>query len=157
MCIEELKTNLEKLALQKSVRFCYTCYKDAPANFCETCHSDDLMLRSCGDGGFEWGTAHVIDELIEEHLEPIDGEEHFEEAMRDCYRDEVKVGWLTLNPIDVIKNSRPTDWRIALNEYIDSLEEDGQVVSFGTSCRYYWTHDVKQFVEANLKEEIGAA
>ena len=89
------------------------------------------MRRS--EGGVEFGTAHVIDELVEEHIKPIDGEEHFEEAMQDCYSDEVKVGWLTLNPVDVIKNSHPTDWRLALNDYFDSLEQDEQVISLGTS------------------------
>ena len=153
MCIEELKANLEKIALRKSTPYCHLCQADAPTGFCRFCHTNKLMRRY--DGSVEWGTGHVIDELIEEHLEPIDCEEHFEESMQDCYDDEVKVGWLNLNPVDVIKNSHTTDCRMALNEYFDDLEEKGQVVSFGRSCRYYWTHEVTQFVKTNLDEETG--
>ena len=154
MCIEELKTNLEKIALQKSTPYCYLCQADAPTNVCRFCHSDDLARRS--EGGVEFGIDHVVKELIEEHLAPIDCEGYFEASMQDCYSDEVKVGWLTLNTIDVIRTMDSVSWNLAKWEYFDSLEEDGQVISFDNGFSYYWTHEVEQFVEANLEEE-GAA
>ena len=155
MCIEELKNNLEKIAFQKSTPYCCLCQADAPSGVCESCHSDDLMKRT--DNGVDWGTDWVISDLVEEHLSPIDGEEYFEASMKDCYSDEVKIGWLTLNPIDVIKTYDPTSWQIALNEYIDNLEEDGRVVTLGTASRYYWTDGVRKFIDENLEAAAGAS
>ena len=73
--------------------------------------------------GVEFGTFWVIQELLQKHLTTIDCEGCFEASMQDCYNDDVKVGWLTLNPIDVIKTMDSVSWDIAKWEYFDSLEE----------------------------------
>lgn len=46
MNIEEIKKQLEELAIKKTTAFCYTCYKKAPSGFCNLCFSDDLMCSS---------------------------------------------------------------------------------------------------------------
>lgn len=50
----EIKTELEKIAYQKSNPFCYHCYSSAPTGRCTTCLSDDLM-REVKGVGVEYG------------------------------------------------------------------------------------------------------
>ena len=155
MCKEEIKTNLEKIALQKTRPFCYSCYKEAlPSGVCDSCGSDDLMRELPGHG-VEYGIDWVIEELVKENLKAVNCEVAFEDLMNDCYSDEVKVGWLTLDSVDILKTMAPVDWDLAQREYFDSLEEDGEVISFDNGSSYYWAHDLTQFVEENL--EPGAA
>ena len=71
-------------------------------------------------------------------------------------RAEVQVGWITLNPVEVMKTQDPIAWDLAESEYTDSLEQDEQIISFDNGSSYYWTHDIEQFVEDNL-EEAGVA
>ena len=151
MCKEELQTKLEKIALNKTIPFCYQCYKDAPSGICEFCHSDDLMRHLPGSG-VEYGTDRVIREILQESLEAIDCEKVFEETMDDCYGTEVQIGWMTLNPVEVMKTQDPIAWDLAESEHTDSLEQDEQIISFDNGSTYYWTHDIEQFVEDNLIE-----
>ena len=109
MCKEELQTKLEKIALNKTTPFCYQCYKDAPSGVCEFCHSDDLMRHLPGSG-VEYGTDWVIREILQESLKAIDCKQAFEEAMNDCYGTEVQIGWITLNPVEVMKTQDPIAW-----------------------------------------------
>ena len=150
MCIEEIKKSLEKIAFQKTTAYCYTCQKDAPSGFCDFCHSDDLMRRS--QNGVEFGVDWVIQELLKEHLNPIDCDEVFESSVSENYGS-VKVAWIHFDPSSVIKTMDPISWRIAQHEHFDSLEADEQIVSFDNGSSYYWTDDVARFVEENLGEE----
>jgi len=151
MLDKELKENLEKIAYKKSTKFCYSCYHDAPEGRCKTCGTDDLMLRS--KGGLEYGTEHVILELIEENLTSINLEEEFESMIRECYPETVTVLWMELDSVTVAKESDPTSWRIAVNEYADQEESEGNIVSFDNGSTYYRTSEVEEYALENLPEE----
>ncbi len=80
--------------------------------------------RSYGylDGvGAEWGTDWVIKHILQEELTSVDIDETFEESVRQCYPEEVTVGWITVDTVEVLKSQDPTSWRIARDEYIDEL------------------------------------
>ena len=146
MDLTEINTKLESIAYNKSLPFCYCCYKEAPTGICKTCHSDDLM-RLLPDFGCEFGTDWVIKELIQENISEIDSEEQFEQMIDDCYGETVKVGFLELTTTTVMKDQDPIAWDIAKGEHMDGLIEDEQVLTFDNGANYYWTHDVENYIE----------
>lgn len=148
---KELDIRLERLAFNKTIPFCYSCYKDAPKGKCNVCHSDDLMRHLPGVG-VEYGTDWIINKILEENLETPCFEELFEQSVDDCYGEEVQIGWLNLNPAQVIKNQDPISWDIAKSEYIDSLVEDEQLVTFDNGGSYYWVYEVEGFLDENESE-----
>ena len=87
--------------------------------------------------GVEYGTEWVIEEILREHLQPVNQEEAFESMIEDCYSMETKVGWLDLNTADVLKTMDEVAWDIAKGEYISSLEEDEEVMSFDNGSTYF--------------------
>lgn len=150
--MKEIKDRLVDLALKFTTPFCYQCYVKAPANVCPECHSDDLM-RHLSCVGVEYGTEWVIEHLLKENLEPVDIKEHFKEHIRACYPEEVKVAWLTLDVVDVLKTYDETAWDIAESDYLDGLEEDGEVFTFDNGLTHYWTHDLERFLEESAVDE----
>ena len=44
------------------------------------------------------------------------------------------------------------DWELAQGEYISSLEEDEELMSFDNGSTYYWTLDIEGLLEKKLKE-----
>ena len=54
----EIQKQLTELALKQSKPFCYSCYKEAPSDRCNTCGSDDLM-RLMPEVGCEYGLCRV--------------------------------------------------------------------------------------------------
>ena len=150
MNTQDLKTQLEKYAYQISTPFCYGCYKDAPTGKCCNCGSDDLMLK-LENSGVEYGTSWIIEEILSENIDIIDQDEIFEQMIYDCYGDEIQVGFMTLDTVTVMKESDPTYWRIAKQEYIDSLLEDEQVFTPDNGNNYYWTYEIESFLNRNLE------
>ena len=69
---------LEEAAYKITDNFCYSCYKVIEGDRCPTCGSDDFMRHLSGVG-VEYGTEWIIDHIIETKLQPVDGEEMFEE------------------------------------------------------------------------------
>jgi hypothetical protein len=55
----------------------------------------------------------------------IDQIDQYDEFLDEIY-DEICVGGLTFSPSDVIFNCDPLAYRIGLDEYADSLEEDDE-------------------------------
>lgn len=110
-------------------------------------------MRLLPEFGCEYGTCWVIDTLINENLEPLDTEEVFAEKLRDCYPENTQVGFLTLDTVSVMKDQDPIAFNIAQSEYIDSLHQDGQVVTFDNGGNYYWLHDLEQYIEENISED----
>ena len=53
--------------------------------------SDDLK-RLVEGSGCERGTEWVIEEILKEHLEPVNKEKAFEKIIEDCYPTDTKVG-----------------------------------------------------------------
>lgn len=141
----EIQEKLEQLAFDRTTPFCYGCYIKAPKSVCPHCHSDDLM-RHLEGVGVEWGTSWVIKHILETELTPVDSDEIFEESVRQCYPEEVTVGWITVDTIETLKSQDPTSWRIARDEYIDSLEQDEELVSFDGGSNYYWIRDIEDIL-----------
>lgn len=69
-----LQDKLEKLAMSRTIPFCYSCYCRAPTGRCEKCHSDDLC-RELPGCGMDWGVDWAIQEILEGELEAIDTDE----------------------------------------------------------------------------------
>ncbi len=142
----EIQEKLEQLAFDRTTPFCYGCYVKAPKGVCPHCHSDDLM-RHLEGVGVEWGTDWVIKHILQEELSAIDTDEAFEDSIRGCYPEETVVGWLKLDTVEILKSQDPISWRIAKDEYIDSLEQDEEIISFDGGANYYWKHDLESLVE----------
>ena len=142
----EIQEKLEQLAYERTTPFCYGCYIDAPTGVCPVCHSDDLMRHLAGVG-VEWGTSWVIKHILEDELTAVDADKVFEESMRQCYPEETIVGWMSFDTVDLMKSQDPISWRIARDEYIDSLAEDEEIISFDNGSSYYWVHDLESLVE----------
>lgn len=153
MNFTEIQNKLEKIAYAKSIPFCYGCYQDAVTGKCKSCGSDDLM-RKLPEYGVEYGPEWIVDVLIKENLEPIESEEVFSDMLRECYSETVQVGFLTLDTVTVMKDQDPIAFNMAESEYMDSLLEDEQVVTFDNGSNYYWVHDVEQFLEEHEPEEV---
>lgn len=153
----EMKSRLEKLAWERSIPFCYLCYSKAPSGRCLHCMSDDLM-RITEDNGPEYGIEWVIEDLVKANVESINLDEAFEESISRCYPETVTIGWITYDTVSAIKELDPISWDLAKSEWIDSEEQDEQVVSFDNGCTYYWAHDVESFLDnAEAGVEQGVA
>ena len=150
MCTENIKNELQKIAYQKTIPFCYSCYKEAPTGKCKSCHSDDLM-RLLPEYGCEYGTEWVVENLLEENLETVDITESFEQMIEDCYGETTKVGFLDLLTVEVMKDQDPIAWDIAKSEYMNGLAQDEQVITFDNGSNYYWLHDLETYIEENLE------
>ena len=148
---EIIYKKLTALAFQESKPFCYGCYRVVKASHCSKCGSDDFM-RLLEGVGCEYGTDWVIEEILKKHLKPVNKEESFEDMMEGCYPTETKVAWLEVNTIDILKNMCSCDWELAKDEYISSLEEDEEVMSFDNGSTHYWTHDIENLIEEKLIE-----
>lgn len=142
----EIQQKLEQLAYERTTPFCYGCYIQAPKGVCPQCHSDDLM-RHLDGVGVEWGNEWVIKHILQEELTSVDLDEAFEESVRQCYPEEVTVGWITVDTVEVLKSQDPTSWRIARDEYIDSLEQEEEIISFDSGTNYYWMHELESLLE----------
>ena len=102
--------------------------------------------------GVEYGTEWVIEEILREHLKPVNQEEVFETMIEDCYSADTKVAWLEVNTIDILKEMCPCDWRLACDEYIYNLEQDEEVMSFDNGSTYFWTYDIENLIEEKLNK-----
>ena len=116
----EIQEQLNQLALKRSIPFCYSCYKEAPTSRCESCGSDDNMRLLRGIG-CEYGTDWIIVSILATELTPVNVEEAFEDSVRECYSEQVTVGWMTLDTVSVMKEMDPIAWRCACSEW-DSQE-----------------------------------
>ena len=153
MYLNEINTKLESIAYNKSLPFCYSCYKVARTGTCKSCHSDDLM-RLLPDSGCEYGVDWIVKELIEENLEFVDSDEIFEQMIEECYEETTQVGFMKLSTVQVMKDQDPICWDIAKGEYIDGLVEDEQLVTFDNGSSYYWIHDIESYIDENLELEV---
>ena len=130
---ETITKQLTALAFQETKPFCYGCYEAVKTSHCSKCGSDDFM-RLFEGVGCEHGTEWVIEEILREHLKSVNQEETFEDMIEGCYPEETKVGWLELNTIDILKTMDEVSWDTAKSEYISSLEEDEEIMSFACIC-----------------------
>ena len=134
---------LEEAAMKITDNFCYTCYKVVEDEFCPTCHSDDFMRHFEGVG-VEYGTEWIIDHLIETRLDPVDGDEMFEELLDECY-PEISIGCCTFSPSQVMKELDPICFNIGVTENLDSLAEDGILYEYNGD--YYQMEDLDAMLD----------
>ena len=134
---------LEEAAYKITDNFCYSCYKVVEGDYCPTCHSDDFMRHFEGVG-VEYGTEWVIDHLIETRLEPVDGEELFEELLDECY-PEVQVGCCRWSAGYLMKELDPVAFRCGVSEELDSLASDGQLYEHNGD--YYRIEDIEELID----------
>ena len=147
---DELTQRLNALALKVSRPFCYSCYEDALSGRCQRCGSDDLMRHLPGVG-CEYGTDWIIPELLHE-LDAVDLNERFEESIRSCYPEEVKIGWIIVDTVSAIKEMDPISWDIAQSEWTAS--EDGEtLVSFDNGSTYFDISKVEEYVSNRESDE----
>jgi RNA polymerase subunit RPABC4/transcription elongation factor Spt4 len=134
---------LEEAAYKITDNFCYACYKVIEDDHCPTCGSDDFMRHLSGVG-VESGTEWIIAHLIETKLDPVDGEEMFEELLDECY-PEISIGCCTFSPSQVLKELDPVCFRIGIQEQLDSQAQDGQL--YEHSGDYYRLEDIEDMID----------
>lgn len=144
--MEDLKLKLEAIAWNKTYPFCYGCYKRVTGSHCDSCGSDDNM-REYPLVGVEYGTDWVIKHLVETNLNPVNTESAFEESIAECYPETVKVGWMELDSISVMKTMDPVWWSMAISEWADNEVADEQLITFDNGSTYYRTSDLEDFIE----------
>lgn len=149
---QEIKDSLKQIAFNQTKPFCYHCYEEAPSGICRKCCSDDLM-RLLPGVGVEYGTDWVIKHLISESLDSVDTGESFEESIRSCYEETVKIGWIEYDVVNAIKELDPVSFEMAESEWIDNEVSDGNLVTFDNGGNYYWLHDIENFVNEVLERE----
>lgn len=134
---------LTELAYKLTDNFCYGCYRVVEGEFCPECHSDDFMRHMDGVG-VEYGTDWVVDEIVKEHLEPVDENELFDEMMDCCYED-ITIGCSSWTASHVLKNLDPIAYNIGTSEYMQDLVEDDQYLEI--DGRYYAVSDIEEMIE----------
>ncbi|MDE0091969.1 MAG: hypothetical protein OXN83_01630 [Oligoflexia bacterium] len=149
---EMIQNQLTKLAFQISQPFCYPCYTEVKGSYCHKFKTDDLMRMT--KSGLDWGIDWVIEELLNKHLEPFHQTESFEQMIEDCYPTETKVGWLTLSTLQILKTMDDVSWEMAKDDYIYSLAEDEEIMSFDNGKTYFATSDIEQLIEEKLNNNI---
>ncbi|MCP4708639.1 MAG: hypothetical protein GY869_08450 [Planctomycetes bacterium] len=101
-------------------------------------------MRHLAGVGVEYGTEWVIEHLIAQHCQPVDGAELFCDMLDECY-PEVTVGCCTFNPSEVMKELDPTAFRIGVGEYLDSLKEDMHLYEVNND--YYQVSDIEEMLD----------
>ena len=81
----------------------------------------------------------------------FDQEESFDEYLESAYDQECSVAWLKVNTLRILKELCECDYRIALNDWISSEEEDGEIVSFDNGSRYHKVSDINNYIDENLE------
>jgi ribosomal protein L40E len=147
----EIESQLVRIAYQQSKPFCMGCYAEVKrqpgqAPRCSGCGSDDLAFLLPGHG-CDWNTDWIVRALVAEHVTPVDIAEAFEESIRECYEDEVTVGWMKLDAVSVMKEMDPVSWRIAESEWVDQQIEDDRLFTVDGGSTYYAANDLETFID----------
>jgi hypothetical protein len=142
----EFFDRLKKIALKKSIPFCYSCYKEAHMGVCPNCGSDDLMRLLPGNS-CEYGTDWIIKAIIEEALSPVDIESEFEECMRSCYPETTQVAWASFDTISILKAMDSIAWELAQSEWTSNEEADGQLISFDNGSTYFQRNEIENYLQ----------
>lgn len=142
---DELMDQLQMLAVNRSIPFCYSCYERAPSGRCPKCGSDDLARELVGEG-VDWGTEWIVPILVHDAVEPIDVQADFEESVRQCYPETTKIGWLEYDTATAIRTLDPLSWGLACSEWIDFEVSAGNLMSLNNGSTYYATDDIERFL-----------
>ncbi len=152
---QEIKDSLEKIAYKHSIPFCYQCYVEVPTGTCSRCLSDDNM-RLIRGVGVDYGTDWVLKHLISENVPSVNITETFEQSIRGCYEETVKIGWIEYDVVSAIKELDPISFELAESEFIDNEVSEGNLVTFDCGNTYIWLHDLESFIkEMSEAKEAG--
>ena len=132
--------------------FYYLCRIKAPTGKCDNCESDDLVRLNESTSSV-YGVNWSIEDMIKEHLKPIDKEKTFENMIKDRYPEHTQIAWLKVHTIDVLKITCPCDWKVACDDYIHTLAQKEEVISFDNGSTYFWTSEIENLIEENLINE----
>ncbi len=144
----EILIQLNSIAINKSIPFCYSCYHEAPAGVCHQCGSDDLMRLLPGHG-CEYGTEFIIEALLDDEVPSIDLEAEFEEFMHGCYPETTQVAWMTLDTISMCKEMDTIAWNLAQSEWLEQQISDGEIFTLNNGSTYFRVADIESFIEQN--------
>ena len=144
---DEIKKQLEELAIKRSTPFCYTDYIKCPEGRCPVCGSDDLMKVTDSDGP-EFGTSWIYESILESELTSVNIDEAFEESIRECYPENVTVGWMSLDAVSGMKEMDPISWSCALSEWESNEADEGNIISLDGGSTYYWRHNIEALLES---------
>jgi len=150
----EILKQLNSIAINKSIPFCYSCYHEAPSGVCNHCGSDDLMRLLPGHC-CEYGTEFIIEALLDDEVPSIDLEAEFEEFMRECYPETTQVAWMTLDTVSICKEMDSVSWDLAQAEWIDQQISEGCIITFKNGNDYYRFSDIEQYIEAQSADDQG--
>ncbi len=145
----EIKNQLHKLALKRSIPFCMGCYENAPSGICSKCGSDDLA-RLVPSVGLDWGTDWIVEHILETELSPVNQEDAFEESIRQCYPETTQVGWMTFDTVELMKTQDPISWQMAVSEFESERESEETIYSPNSGGHFYWIHEVTNLIEKEL-------
>ena len=134
--MNDITEALTKIAISKTIPFCYGCYTRAPSGRCAKCYADDLMFELPGIG-VEFGTEWLLLEILREHLTPANTLEVFQQSVADCYPETVKFGWIEYDTVSALKELDPVSWDMAYNEWLDSETSDEILITFDNGSNYY--------------------
>lgn len=153
--MEELQKRLEAVAWKKSKPFCYGCYKEAPTGRCMGCFSDDLM-RLVDGVGVEWGIEWVVKHLVEQNVEEADTESAFEESVRECYPEEVTIGWIKYDTVSALKELDRVSWDLSESEWVDQEVSEENLFTFDHGSKHYSRGDIETYLD-EVECELEAA
>jgi hypothetical protein len=142
----EILKKLENLAYKRTTPFCMSCYIKAPQGKCSSCQTDDLAHWMDGVG-LDWSLDFAIKHILQEKFTPVETDELFEEMICSCYPEITQVGWMNFDTCELMKSQDPISWAIACDEYIQGLEEDGEIISFDNCGTYYKISDLVELLE----------
>ena len=92
-----------------------------------------------------------IIERIKAELDPIDIEQRHREMLDECY-PEVKIGYLTFSPSQIVEECDPTAFRCGAVDYADSLVSD-RTISDEIDGEHYDYDEVGEIIAETEKQE----
>ncbi len=138
--LQTLHARLESVAYKVTDNFCYSCYKVVKGDHCPTCHSDDFMRHLSGVG-VEYGTEWVIEHLIREHCQPVDGDALYEEILNERY-EPVKIDCSRWDAGYVMKELDPAAFSCGVSDYLS--DDDTFTEFYG---EYYLLSDIEHMLD----------
>jgi hypothetical protein len=89
-----------------------------------------------------------IKEAIKKELDPIDVEQRYRDLLDEVY-PEVKIGYATYSPSQIVEELSPTDFRVGVADYTGTEENLTEV-----DGEYYDTSEVDEITERIEDEEV---
>lgn len=89
-------------------------------------------------------------------MEPADTSTAFEESVRQCYPEEVTIGWITYDTVAAIRELDPVSWELSVSEFIDQEVSEENLVTLDDGSTHFWKHDIEEYLD-EAESELEAA